>query len=48
MEKFGIPKANFRQPHWQVDSLAYSMLFDVILYEPKVPESLGMRLGPKA
>ena len=48
MEKFGIPKANFRQPHWQVDSLAYSMLFDVILYEPKVPESLGMRLGAKA
>ena len=46
MEKPGSPKANFGPQHWQVDSLAYSLHF--ILYEPKVPESLGMRLGPKA
>ena len=46
MEKFGQgPKVNFGR---QTVLLTRCYSLDFILYEPKVSESLGMRLGPKA
>ena len=32
MEKFGCPKLNFGPPHWQVESLAYSILFTAFYF----------------
>ena len=45
MEKFGCSKANFGQQTVLL-TWCYSLYF--ILYETKIPESLGMRLGSKA
>ena len=49
MNKFACSKADFGPLHWQGDSFAYSMLItsNFILYDPKVTESLEMRLGFK-
>ena len=45
METFGCPKANFG-PQTVLLTWCYSLYF--ILYETKILESLGMRLGSKA
>ena len=45
MEKVGCPKGSFG-PQTVFLTRCYSLHF--ILYEPTLPKSLGMRLGPKA